>query len=170
MAGRPGKYKTHIEPFLSEISTMALTYTEQEIAHKLGVNYTTFREYKRQYPTLRRALSQRKITAKNDRDEELKTICNECIDSLIKCARGYDYTEKKVIREGGKVKREEITTKHAKPDAEAIKLLLSNFSKEWSNDRERNEIRKEELALKKKIAERDDWSNVVDVSSQEDER
>jgi len=155
MAGRPGKYKTHIEPYLEQISLMSVDHTEQEIARKLGIAYSIFRKYKRQYSALSDALSHRKIATVKDREEELKAICNECIDSLVKSARGYTYEERKTIKEGGKVKREEITTKYAKPDPDAIKLLLSNYSTEWSNDRERNEMRREELELKKKVAEKD---------------
>lgn len=154
---RPAKYKTHIEPYLKQISLMSVNHTEQEIADKLGISYSVLRSYKKQYSALSDALSHRKIATAKDREKELGEICNQCLDALIKLAKGYDYTEEKTIEENGKVKRIEKTKKHAKPDAEAIKLLLSNFSDKWSNDRERNEMRREELEIRKKMAERDAW-------------
>lgn len=161
MAGRPGKYKTHIEPYLEQISLMSIDHTEQEIARKLGIAYSIFRKYKRQYSALSDALSHRTIATVKDREEELNAICDECINTLVRCARGYTYEETKVIKEGGKVKREEITTKHAKPDPEAIKLLLSNYKEGWSNDPERNKMRREELELKKKLAEQEAWLDSI---------
>ena len=114
--GRPSKYKSHVEPYLDDIRDMALTMTEEQIAKTLGVGYTAFREYKRQYPALNDAL-------KKGRRELVK----ELRSTLIRRAKGFQYEEKKIIKEGDKVVQEIHATKSALPDVAALNLLLKNY-------------------------------------------
>lgn len=144
--GRRSKYKTHVEPRLEEVSKMALTMTEEQIAACLGVGHTAFSEYKRKYPELTEAL-------KKGRSELVK----ELKSTLIQKAKGFKYEEKKVVKEHGKVVREEITQKSALPDLGSIHLLLKNYDKEWSNDPAQLELKKQELELKKKQIEDNSW-------------
>lgn len=145
--GRPNKYKTHVEPYLDKIKEMALTMTEKQIAKTLGVGYSSFREYKRQYPALT-------STLKKGRQElvmELRSV-------LIQRAKGFHYEEKKIIEEHGEVVREERTVKKSLPDVAALNLLLKNYDKEnWANDPQMLDIRKKELELRERQIENNEW-------------
>lgn len=145
--GRPDKYKTHIEPYLDAIKDMALTMTERQIAEALDIGYTTFRKYKEQYPILRDTL----VKGRRNLASELRSI-------MIMKAKGFDYQESKIIKERGKVVREEIYNKHATPDVAALNLLLKNYdSDNWANDPQSLELRKRELELREKQIEQNEW-------------
>lgn len=169
-AGRKGKYETHVKPHLSEIKDWCRTMTENQIAKKLGIGASTFQFYKTEFPELSETLK----TGRTDLVTELR-------GALIKKAKGYEYTEKKVIteevkwpeelyvllREAGfsdeqiersKLVRTEITTKHASPDVAALNLALKNYDKEnWANDPQMLEIRKKEVELRERQIESNEW-------------
>lgn len=145
--GRPNKYKTNVEPYLDKVKEMALTMTEKQIAETLGVGYTSFREYKKHYPALVGALKK----GRADLVMELK-------GTLIRRAKGFQYEERKIIKEYGAVVREEIATKSALPDIAALNLLLKNYDKEnWANDPQTLELRKKELELRERQIEANEW-------------
>lgn len=145
--GRPSKYKSHVEPYLDEIRDMALVMSEEQIAETLGIGYTTFRKYKSEYPALNDSL-------KNGR----KQLVFQLKSTLIERAKGFHYTEKKVIKEDGVVVKEEIYTKFALPDVAANNLLLKNYdSDNWANDPQALKLKREELELKKKQIEQNEW-------------
>ena len=82
---------------------------------------------------------------------ELKSV-------LKKRAKGFQYEERKIIKEHGKIVREEIHVKSALPDVASINLLLKNYDKDnWSNDPQAMELRKKELELKEKQVEANSW-------------
>ena len=104
--GKPRKYDDYVKPYLPLISEWCRTMTEQQIAEKLGIAYSTFNQYKVDYPEVKEAIKKgrQKIVA------ELK-------GSLIKKANGYEYTEKKV------------TTEHVKwPDEMYEALIDAGFT------------------------------------------
>ena len=145
--GRPNKYNTHVEPYLDKIKEMALTMTEKQIAQSLGVAYSSFMEYKKQYSELSESLKK----GRQDLVIELKS-------ALIKKALGFEYSEKKTVKEGGVVVREEVTVKHTQPDVAALNLLLKNYDAEhWANDPQMLKIRKKELELRERQIEKEEW-------------
>ena len=145
--GRPNKYYTHVEPRLAEIEKLALTMTEKQIAETLGVGLTAWKEYKRLYPAINDHLKKGRLN-----------LVAELRSTLIRKAKGFQYEEKKVIRENGVVVREEVTLKSSLPDVAALNLALKNYDKEnWSNDPQNLEIRKKELELREKMVEKSDW-------------
>lgn len=145
--GRPNKYFSNIQPYLEEISKMALNMTERQIAEELGVGYTAFNDYKRKYPELTEALKKGR-----------KALVIELRGTLIKKAKGFQYSEKKILKDNGEVVREEIYEKTSLPDVAAINLLLKNYDKEnWANDPQELELKKKELKLKEKHLEQNDW-------------
>lgn len=145
--GRPDKFKTHIEPYLDEISEMALTMTERQIAETLDIGYTTFRKYKKEYPILKDILKKGR-----------RTLVKELRSTLIMSARGFHYEESKQIKENGIVVREEVYNKYAKPDVASLNLLLKNYDEDnWANDPQMLKIRQKELELQKQKAEKEEW-------------
>ena len=145
--GRPNKYKSHVEPYLAKIKEMALTMTEAQIAQTLGVSYTAFREYKRQYPALNDALKK----GRADLVMELRS-------ALIQRAKGFQYEETKIVKENGNVVREERAIKSALPDVAALNLLLKNYDREnWANDPQMLDLRKKEIELRERQVEASEW-------------
>lgn len=146
-AGRKSKYSTHVEPRLAEITEMAKSLTERQIAENLGVGYRNFCDYKSKYPQLEQAI-------KSGRQKLVIDLKN----TLITKAKGYMYEETKTVTENNGKKKTEIYTKYAHPDVAAINLLLKNYDKEnWSNDPQMMDIKKKELELKEKAAELNNW-------------
>ena len=145
--GRPSKYQKHVEPYLSEIAEMALTMTERQIATTLGVSYSAFRDYKEQYPALKKTLLQGR-----------KELVAELKSTLISKAKGYQYKESKTTYINGVEEKKEEIVKYSHPDVAAINLLLKNYDKDnWANDPQMLKIKQEELELKKKSIENGDW-------------
>lgn len=144
--GRPNKYKTKVEPYLAEVSEMALTMTEQQIAKTLGVAYSSFRDYKLKYPALVVALKKGRAN-----------LVRELKSALIMKAKGFEYEERKIIKEYGKVVKEEIYKKKATPDVAAANLLLKNYDEDWYNDPKEYQLKKQALEIQKEKAEEASW-------------
>ena len=151
--GRPSKYEKLVKPRLFEISEWPrIGWTEEEIAKELGLSRRTLTQYKHLYPEFLRAL-------KNETEELVK----ELRGALVRRAKGYQYVETKKIyerNEDGQLvhTRTEETTKSQPADVAALNLALKNFDREnWSNDPQLLALKREELELKKKQIEKDDW-------------
>lgn len=168
--GKPGKYEDYVKPYLPLISEWCRTMTEQQIAEKLGIGYSTFNQYKVDYPEVKEAIKKGK-----------QNLVAELKSSLIKKAKGYEYTETKETTERVKwpdelytmmldagftpqqigqarLVKTEVSHKKAAPDVAAINLALKNYDKEdWANDPQMLEIRKKELELREKQIENSEW-------------
>ena len=145
--GRPNKYFTHVEPNLDKIEQMALTMSEKQIAQSLGVGYTAWKEYKKTYPAINDHLKKGR-----------QKLVFDLQSSLIKRAKGFNYEERKTIKEDGKTVREEIYTKASLPDVAAIHLLLKNLSENWrQDDKATLDLKREKLELEKQKAEQENW-------------
>ena len=148
--GRKSKADIVIEN-LDRIKEMArVGVTEEDIAKSLGISVSTFEKYKNEFPQLKESLK----TSKVDLSVTVKS-------ALVKRALGYEYEEKKqYITEddnGNKKKHTEITTKHMPPDVGAINSLLQNIDDNWYRDKRGAELRKQELELRKQMAEDKEW-------------
>ena len=141
--GRKNKYYTHIKPHLKEIPEMLQDMTEEHVAKKLGVAYSSWNKYKLEFKELSEVIKKGNASLVG----ELKSV-------LKKRAKGFQYEERKIIKEHGVVVREEIHVKSALPDVASINLLLKNYDKEnWANDPQMLELRKKELELREKKLE-----------------
>ena len=145
--GRKNKYYSHIKPHLAEVETMLQTMTEEQVAKKLGVAYSSWNKYKLEFPELSEVIKKGNTTLVS----ELKSV-------LKKRAKGFQYEERKVIKEHGVIVREEIYVKSALPDVASINLLLKNYDKDnWANDPQALELRRKELELKEKQVDANLW-------------
>ena len=82
----------------------------------------------------------------------------ELHSTLIKRAKGFQYEEKKIVKESGKPVREEIYTRTALPDVAALNLALKNYDQDnWANDPQALEVKREELKFKEKQFESKEW-------------
>lgn len=113
----------------------------------MGVSYASWKEYKKQYPDLLAVIKKGRYS-----------LVNELRGTLIKRAKGFQYEERKVIKEGGKVVREEVTIKTAMPDVAALNLCLKNYdSDNWANDPQMIKLRQRELDLRERQIENNEW-------------
>ena len=126
---------------------MALTMTEKQMAQYFGVGYSSWCEYKVKYSEFSEAIKK----GREDLVYELKS-------TLIRKAKGFNYTEKKTIKEDGKVVREEEYQKASLPDVAALNLLLKNYDRDnWANDPQALKLREKELELQERKIEQGDW-------------
>lgn len=126
--------------------------TEKQIATELlHISYSTFNKYKAEKKELMEAL-------KKGRDNLVK----ELRGTLIKKALGFSYSEKKSYKKndsnGDIIEYEEEVIKYALPDVAALNLALKNYDSEnWSNDPAFYKLKVEELEIRKKATEKNDW-------------
>lgn len=144
---RANKYETHVKPYLEDIMKWCNTMTEKQIAKKLGVAYSSWCQYKNDNAELSEAIKK----GRQNLVAELKSV-------LIERAKGFQYEDKKIIKENGVVVKEEVYVKSALPDVASINLLLKNYDREsWSNDPAVIELRKKELQLRERQIEANEW-------------
>lgn len=162
MRGRKNSYDTKIKPRFDEITEwLEQGATEKEIAKRLGVSYTgSFSKYKNERPEFLELLK----TGRQKPVEDIKA-------AMFKRATGFNYEEKKVTEQQikfndpelgelpAKVIKTETTVKHALPDVTAALILLKHWAKDegWTSDPQTLEIKKKELKLKEKQAEKEIW-------------
>ena len=148
--GRPSKFETHIKPHFDEIKkAVDRGVEEKEIAKNLGIANSTWGDDKNKYSEFAELL-------KRD-DNATREILNRLDSSLLKIAEGFEYQEKKQYitedEQGNKRKHTEITTKTYPPNATAIFGAYNRFDPNYKKDKAYYELKKQELELKKLVAE-----------------
>lgn len=150
--GRKSKYDELCLPRLSDIKQwVSAGATDKEVAEALGISYTTLCEYKRRYPVFSDAFTRGR-----------KQVCIEIKAALLKKAIGFEYQEKRQnIRKGDdgeSVTFTEITTRYCVPSETAAAMLLRNYDNDWRDgDDISTKFKQQELELKKRIAEANNW-------------
>lgn len=150
--GRKSAYETRIKPRFSEVlKWLENGATEKQIYENLGVSRDVFYKYKREYKEFQDLI-------KNGR----KSLVLQLRGALVKKALGFDYVETKTVKtkdiNGENVERIETTIKHSLPDVAALNLCLKNYDPDnWANDPQALKLKREELELRREIADRDDW-------------
>lgn len=126
--GRKSRYETHVKPYLERIPKWRRDgLTEKQVATKLGVAYSTFRKYIKEFPALMAALKKGKAE-----------LIEEIEDSLYKKAQGFECEETKTYIEkngnGRQKQKVEKIKKFFPPDTTAIIFALTNLRKEkWKH-------------------------------------
>lgn len=152
--GRPTKYETHVKPHFKEIkAAFDRGVDEKEIAKSLGIAVSTWCEYKNRYSEFAELL-------KRD-DDKVKEILQRLDSALLKAAEGFEYQEKKQYitedENGRKKKHTEIYTKYAPPNPTAIFGALNRFDPNYKKDKAYYDLKKQELELRKLIAENNNF-------------
>jgi hypothetical protein len=149
------KYNDYVKPFLGDIAKWArVGVDEQDIARKLGIAPQTFSTYKAQHDELREAV-------RNGRQDAVLALKNKLFERAMgechtKNIKRYTTDDEK---NGKKVHLEENIIQHP-PDVAAIQILLKNWEPGWADKPGELNIRREELELKKRLAEDKDWSGI----------
>lgn len=146
--GRKSKYDEQVLPYLDQIREWKkVGATVEKMCDVLGISTTTWNEYLKKYPAFA------------DANKKGKTeFCLDLRGELAKLAKKHTLeTKKQYIKQdmetGHKTQYTEITTKEVDADIAAINLLLKNLDNDWSNDPQNLALRKQELELRKQIAE-----------------
>lgn len=152
--GRKSIYDTRIKPRFSDISEwLESGATEKQIYENLGISRNAFYKYKKDKKEFGDLL-------KNGR----KNLVIQLRGALVKKALGFDYVESSETEEVNlqtgemEVTKRETKIKHALPDVAALNLCLKNYDSEnWANDPQALRLKREELELRKEIADKDNW-------------
>lgn len=161
MAGRKNVYDTKIKPRFDEIAEWVKKgATERSIAKNLGVSHSTFNKYKNEKVEFLDIL-------KNNRMKAVEDIENAMFESAIggkktlwkaMKVRHIDYDE-----EGRKIEYETVERYqedvYYPPNTTAGIYLLKHWAKDkgYTNDPLSLDLKKQELELKKQIAENNNW-------------
>ena len=158
--GRKSIYETHIAPRLQEIEKWRrIGATVENICDALGVSKTTFHKYLNDVPEFANAYKKGKAELVMDLRGELARIA---FSHKLETKKVYT---KQDLETGHKTQYVEITTKEVDGDIAAINLLLKNLDENWSNDPQNLALRKQELELRKAIAEANNFElNLEDMS------
>ena len=147
--GRPSKYDTEVKPHLEKIREWRKVGGEiEKICEVLNISKTSWHEYVKRHPEFADAVK-----------KGTQEFCLDLRGELAKLAKKHTLETKKQyiktdIETGNKTQYTEITTKEIDADIAAINLLLKNLDRDnWSNDPQNLELRKQELELRKRIAE-----------------
>ena len=127
-----GKYQEWLEPEgLLKIEGWARDgLTDEQIAHNMGIAYSTLREWRDSYSALSAALKRGKEVV--DRMVE---------NALLKRALGYEYEEVSEKFEGGVLTERKVTKKQVVPDTTAQIFWLKNRKPiDWRDKRNTNDL------------------------------
>lgn len=150
--GRKGLYETHVKPFFEKIEKMLNEgASEEQVAEALGISYSSFNNYKIQYEELAELCKQPRVQ-----------LIEDLRSALIKKALGMKIERKKTYikkdADGREAKYTEIMVDELPPDVAAINLALKNYDKTgWANDPQALELKRQELELRKELAEFKEW-------------
>ena len=146
--GRPSKYEQEIKPHLTEIrKAVESGATVEEIAKAFGISTSTIHKYKKEKKEFSDAFA---------RGREKVVI--EIKAALLKKALGYEYEEEKRVgkkdKDGEQIILVEKYKRHSPPSETAARMLLNNYDETWrDNDNATASLKKQEMELKKAIAE-----------------
>ena len=149
--GRKNAYETVIKPRFDDIlKWLRSGATEEQICKNLGISQQTFYKYKQEYTEFLELLKKGR-----------ENLVEQLRGALIKKALGFEYKESKRItkyEDGNEIIQTEEYTKQSLPDVAAANLLLKNYDKEnWSNDPRSDDLKREELEMKKKLFDKENW-------------
>ena len=152
--GRKSIYDTKIKPRFKDIEKWLKDgATELQVCKALGVGKSTWFRLKNEH------MEFQEFVKNIDRTE----IVLDLRSALLKKAMGFTYEEtkryiKKDMITGHDTQYTEIAVKQALPDVAAINLALKNYDKEsWANDPQMLDLKKQELELRKQMAEDKQW-------------
>lgn len=121
---RSSKYETHVAPRLTEIEDWVRNgATDEEVAKRLGIAYSTLREYKNEFSAFSAVLKKSK-----------EYVDAQVENALLKRALGYDFQEITKEFKNGELVPTKIVKKHIAPDIKAQIFWLKNRRPEqWSD-------------------------------------
>ena len=154
---RKSKYDEYVKPHLKQIEQWKkVGATDEQICEQLSISTTSFYEYQKKYSEFADALKKGKTALVMDLRGELARIS---FKHTLETKKQYIRQD---LETGHKTQYTEITTKEVDGDIAAINLLLKNLDDNWSNDPQNLALRKQELELRKAIAEANNFGLEID--------
>ncbi len=150
--GAKSQYWSHVKPRFKEIEAwLKGGLDEKDIFANLGIGKTSWENYKNNSPELRELI-------KKGRETPIKVVAN----SLYKNATGFYYyidKEVKVKNSDGSERIEIIELKKFKPPetTACIFYLKNKDKKNWGDNPQMIDLRREELEWRKEQAAFNDW-------------
>lgn len=146
------KYDRVIPPNVEKIKKwLSEGVAERRIAENLGISYSTWRKWKKE---------NRHFSALFD-NIEIKARVEKLENNMFKLANGYTVTLKKAVKVrdpgGGEHIEEYEEDVHVPPNFNALRFLLTNWSKEYSNDPALIRLREKEFEHKKEQDKLNSW-------------
>jgi hypothetical protein len=159
--GRKSKYDECVKPYLKQITKWKrVGATDEQICEQLNISKTTFYEYQKKYSEFAESIKKGKTELVMDLRGELARIA---FKHTLETKKQYIRQDEET---GHKTQYTEITTKEVDGDIAAINLLLKNLDENWSNDPQNLALRKQELELRKAIAEANNFD--LNIGEKED--
>lgn len=158
--GRPSKYETHVKPNIFLVEHWVKDgMTDEQIAKRLNVAYSTFREYVKKYPELSAALKKSKEIVDYEVEESLY---KKCIGSYAKETKAIKLKEVYYDEEGRRCERERVEVVEVDtfipPDTMAIAIWLNNRRPDkWRRNHNKEKLDEQKFEHEKKIDERRYW-------------
>lgn len=147
--GRKSKYETNVEPYLDKIKDWKRNgATDAQIADQLDISLDSFYTYQKEHVEFSDAV-------KKSRGE----FVNELKGNLAELARKHILTTAKTYTKKDPNNQivytyTETTVKEIDADVAAIQILLKNLDRDnWADNPQSLELKRQELELKKMIAE-----------------
>lgn len=146
--GRPSKYETEIKPHIDDIrKAVEAGATVEEIALAFGIAVSTLHKYKAEKKELSDAFARGR-----------EKVIIDIKAALLKKALGFEYEEEKRVgrkdKDGEQIILVEKYKRYSAPSETAARMLLNNYDENWrDNDTSTANLRKQEMDLKKAIAE-----------------
>ena len=147
-----GKYEEYVKPYLEQIRRWKQTgATDEQIMQQLNLSKSAFYDYQNKHKEFKEVLKRGK-----------REFCQDLKGELARQSFPHTLeTKKQYIKQdlvtGHKIQYTEITTKEEDGNIGAIHLLLKNLDENWHNDPNSYELKKQELELRKKMAEENNW-------------
>jgi len=160
MAGRKSKYETHVKPNMFLIKNWARDgMIDKEIAARLKVAYSTFREYVKKYDELSAALKKSKEIADYEVEESLH---KKCIGHYAKEGRAFKVKEVYYDEEGHRCEKERIEVVEVDtfipPDTMAMAIWLNNRRPDkWRRNANKEKLDEDKFKHDKEIDSKKYW-------------
>ena len=160
MAGRRTKYETNVKPNLFLIEHWVKDgLTDEQIAKRLKVAYSTFREYVKKYKELSAVLKKSKEIVDYEVEESLY---KKCIGSYAKGTKAFKCKEKYYDEEGRQCEREVVRTVEVDtfipPDTMAIAIWLNNRKPgSWRRNSNKEKLDEKKFEHEKEIDGKKYW-------------
>lgn len=140
---------------------LVLGVEHKEIQKALGISKPSYWEVLKKHPELVNSVKvevSNNIGGKLDQLAEGRGFCNSLMESAISITKKHELVTRKKYKkfdaETNKVmEHEEVIIKEVDPNAGMLQLMLQNYFKGWSQNKELFALRERELDLKEKIAD-----------------
>lgn len=160
MAGRISKYETHVKPNMFLIRNWTRDgLTDKQIAERLRVAYSTFREYVKKYDELSAAIKKGKEVADYEVEESLY---KKCIGHYAKEGRAFKVKEVYYDEEGRRCEKERIEVAEVDvfipPDTMAMAIWLNNRRPDkWKRNANKEKLDEDKFKHEKDIDSKKYW-------------